>query len=202
MILNQKLDRYKIILASKSPRRQHLIGELGIAFEVRLNGDTDESYPSDLSFNEIPIYLAQKKAEPLIGNLSANEILITSDTIVWCDNTIVGKPADRSDAIRILEQLSGKKHVVVTGVKLTSGIKSRTFSAHTDVYFRKLTHEEIEYYVDTFKPFDKAGAYGIQEWIGYVGVERIEGSYFNVMGRPVQKLYMELSGFIDELENN
>jgi len=202
MLLNQKLNKYKVILASKSPRRQHLIGELGVNFEVRLNSDTDESYPSYLSFNEIPIYLAQKKAEPFIKSLSASEILITSDTIVWCDNTIVGKPIDRNDAVAILHQLSDKKHVVVTGVMLTNGVKSKTFSAHTDVFFRKLTDEEIEYYVDTFKPFDKAGAYGIQEWIGYVGVERIEGSYFNVMGLPVQKLYLELSSFIDEIENN
>jgi len=202
MLLNQRLKKYTIILASQSPRRQHLLKEMGIDFEVRTNGNSDESYPENLDYTEIPVFLARKKAEPFTGKLLANEILITSDTIVYCNGSIIGKPTNRQNAIDLLKQLSGRKHVVVTGIEITHPNHSRSFSAFTDVYFRKLSEDEIEFYVDTFKPYDKAGAYGIQEWIGYIGVERIDGSYFNVMGLPVQKLYMELNHFIDELEEN
>lgn len=192
MLLNELLLGKKLVLASKSPRRQHLISQLGVDYEVRVNGEDDESYPEHLNPFDIPIFLAKKKAEPIRSTLAVNEILITSDTIVLCDNRVLGKPMDRDDAVSILKMLSNKKHVVITGVHLIYNGKEHTFSASTDVYFRKLTDEEIYYYVDNFKPYDKAGAYGVQEWIGYVAVERIDGSYFNVMGLPIQKLYMEL----------
>jgi septum formation protein len=200
MLLHEKLKGYKLILASQSPRRQFLLGELGFNFEVRLNGNTDETYPNNLQFNTIPVFLAQKKAKPFIADLATNEILITSDTIVWCNQQVIGKPANREEAISFLQTLSGNMHLVITGVCLSSVLKSTTFSIETEVYFRKLEEAEIEFYVDTFKPYDKAGAYGVQEWIGYVGVERINGSYFNVMGLPVQRLYVELNKFLDEIE--
>jgi len=199
VILNQLLEGKKVILASQSPRRQHLLRELGIPFEVRLNGDDNESYPESLTFNEIPVFLAKKKAKPFENSLSNNEILITSDTIVWCNGKVLGKPVDREDAINILKELSNNKHIVVTGVSIIHRGKEHSFAASTDVYFRELSLEEITYYVDKFKPFDKAGAYGVQEWIGYVGVERIDGSYFNVMGLPVQKLYVELLNFLQNI---
>jgi septum formation protein len=195
-MLNEILIGKRLILASKSPRRQQLLRELGIDFEVWANGDDDEIYPDGLSMTEIPIYLAKHKAKPLLNNLSENDILITSDTIVWCDGHVIGKPIDEKDAYRILSLLSGNKHIVVTGICLSSISKSKCFYVTTDVYFRKLTDDEIWFYIKRYTPFDKAGAYGIQEWIGFVGVERIDGSYFNVMGLPVQQLYAELQDFI------
>lgn len=195
-MLNDILKGKRLILASKSPRRQQLLRELGVEFEVRANGDDEELFPDCLSMIEIPVYLAKHKAKPLLDSLVDNEILITSDTIVWCNGHVIGKPIDSNDAFKILSLLSGNKHVVVTGVCISSTEKSRTFYATTDVFFRKLTDEEIWYYINNYKPFDKAGAYGIQEWIGFIGIERIEGSYFNVMGLPVQKLYIELQNFI------
>lgn len=198
MLLHHLLKGKTIILASQSPRRQQLLAELGLPFEVRLFGEVNESYPTDLIYTEIPVYLAQKKAEPYKSSLKDSEILITSDTIVWCKGQVLGKPTDRDDAVEILRTLSGCKHTVVTGVAITFQGRFRSFIAETDVYFRHLSDEEILYYIDNFKPFDKAGAYGIQEWIGYVGVERIDGSYFNVMGLPVQKLYSELVSFLQE----
>jgi len=197
-MLNDILKGQRLILASKSPRRQQLLRELGVDFEVWANGDDEELYPDGLSMTKIPIYLAKHKARPLLSKLSENEILITSDTIVWCDGHVIGKPNDEKDAFKILSLLSGNKHLVVTGVCLSSIAKSKCFYVTTDVYFRKLTDEEIWYYIKNYKPFDKAGAYGIQEWIGFIGVERIDGSYFNVMGLPVQQLYTELQDFINE----
>lgn len=196
MILKEKLKEYRLILASKSPRRKFLLHELGLDFEVRVIENGDETYPNHLEFTQIPIFLAEKKAQYYRDQLNDNEVLVTSDTIVWCNGKVLGKPVDRNDAISILGQLSANKHVVITGVCLTTKSKTHTFNSLTDVHFRELTLEEIEYYVDTFKPYDKAGAYGIQEWIGYVGVERIDGSFFNVMGLPVQKLYCELMKFL------
>jgi septum formation protein len=196
-MLNDILKGKRLILASKSPRRQQLLRELGVEFEIQANGDDEELYPDNLSMTEIPIYLAIHKAKPLLNTLTDNEILITSDTIVWCDGHVIGKPINSNEAFQILSLLSGNKHVVVTGVCISSLDKSRTFYSTTDVYFRKLTDDEIWYYINNYKPFDKAGAYGIQEWIGFVGIERIEGSYFNVMGLPVQKLYIELQDFIN-----
>ncbi len=196
-MLNDILKGKRLILASKSPRRQQLLRELGVEFEVRANGDDDELFPSSLSMDEIPIYLAKHKAKPLLSSLNENEILITSDTIVWCNGHVIGKPSNNDEAFKILSLLSGNKHTVVTGVCISSLEKSISFYATTDVFFRKLTNDEIWYYINNYKPFDKAGAYGIQEWIGFIGIERIEGSYFNVMGLPVQKLYVELQNFIN-----
>jgi septum formation protein len=200
-MLNDILKGKRLILASKSPRRQQLLRELGVEFEIRANGDDDELFPDSLTMTEIPVYLAVHKAKPLLSSLDANEILITSDTIVWCDGHVIGKPINADDAFKILSLLSGNKHVVVTGVCISSVEESKCFYATTDVYFRKLTDDEIWYYINNYRPFDKAGAYGIQEWIGFIGIERIEGSYFNVMGLPVQKLYIELQEFINRTAN-
>jgi septum formation protein len=196
VLLNQLLKDKILILASKSPRRQQLLRELGVPFDVRLFGETDESYPNELNFSEIPEYLATKKALPYIQTLASHEVLITSDTIVWCKGKVLGKPTNREDAVQILKDLSGCMHTVITGIALRSEEREHTFSVSTDVYFKELSDEEIYYYIDNYSPYDKAGAYGIQEWIGYVGVERIDGSYFNVMGLPVQKLYTELISFL------
>ena len=163
-------------------------------FDIMLR-DTAESYPDTLQGAQIVEHLAKLKASAFEGELADNQLLITADTIVWIDNQVLGKPKNRAVAIEMLHQLSGRKHTVYTGVCLKTTQKERVFSAATDVYFRQLSDDEIAYYVDTYKPFDKAGSYGIQEWIGYVGIERIDGSYFNVMGLPVQRLYQELKKF-------
>ncbi len=187
-----------VILASKSPRRIELMQQVGLRFTVQLAGETDEIYPPQLQREEIPLFLARLKADAFMQAMpiADDTIVVTADTIVWIDNRVLGKPADRPDAIEMLETLSGNMHQVYTGVCLTTNHKQRQFFAESKVYFRKLTRQEITYYVDHYQPFDKAGAYGIQEWIGYVGIEKIEGSYYNVMGLPVQKLYRELCGFI------
>lgn len=191
-----KLNSYDIILASKSPRRQHLMAELGLKFRVVNTIEMDEVYPSVLKASEIPVYLARAKAawnESLIGS---NTLLITADTIVWLGNEVIGKPVDLPDAISMLTKLSGNMHEVFTGVCIKSSFSETVFQVSSRVFFRKISQDEIQYYVKKYNPVDKAGAYGIQEWIGYVGVERIEGSYFNVMGLPVQRLYCELLKFI------
>ena len=187
-------NKYKFVLASKSPRRQELLKGIVPEFDIMLR-DTAESYPETLQGAQIVEHLAKLKASAFEGELAENQFLITADTIVWVDNQVLGKPKDRAVAIEMLHQLSGRKHTVYTGVCLKTTQKERVFSAATDVYFRQLSDDEIAYYVDTYKPFDKAGSYGIQEWIGYVGIERIDGSYFNVMGLPVQRLYQELKKF-------
>ena len=192
------IDNYKIILASQSPRRHYLLKEIGLNVEIKQKQFIDESYPEHLVREEIPVYISQKKAEVFNGMLAENEILITADTIVWLNNEVLQKPVDEQDAIRILQKISGNCHQVYTGVCIKSAEKKITFSSCTDVYFKKLTYPEIEYYVKQYRPFDKAGAYGIQEWIGYVGVEKINGSFFNVMGLPIQKLYTELDDFIND----
>lgn len=192
MLLSELLKGKTLVLASKSPRRKELLAQLGLPFVVRTNGDVMEDYPANLTLEQIPEYLALKKAEPLIGSLGNHEILITSDTIVCQGQTLMGKPKDRNDAIGMISQLSGSSHLVTSGVGIITKEIKHTFSSTTKVFFRQLERDEIEYYVDQFKPFDKAGAYGIQEWIGHAAVERIEGSYFNVMGLPIQKLYTEL----------
>lgn len=189
----ENLKKHKIILASRSPRRQYLFKEIGIDFEVRIKKDSDESYPPDLKSEQIVLYLAKHKSD--VYKIISNELLITADTIVWLDDKVINKPTGPNDAINMLKSLSGKKHEVYTGVCLRSLQKTITFFERTDVYFKSLTEEEIQYYINNFKPFDKAGAYGIQEWIGYIGIEKIEGSYFNVMGLPIQMLYKELSRF-------
>ncbi len=192
--MNFITDRYEVILASKSPRRQALLKEIVPEFSIMLR-DTAETYPPTLKGAQIVEHLANLKASAFDGELADNQLLITADTIVWIDDMVLGKPKDRNGAIAMLRQLSGRKHTVFTGVCLKTNQKKRVFSVATDVFFRPLDDSEIEYYVDKYQPFDKAGSYGVQEWIGYVGVERIEGSYFNVMGLPVQRLYQELKEF-------
>lgn len=185
---------YKILLASASPRRRELIAELGFDFAIVKAPESDEIIPKNLKREQIAIHLAEEKSE-LYGELNENEILVTADTIVWLNDLVLGKPVDANDAIQMLKLLSGMEHFVFTGVCLRSKAKTVTFHAETMVKFAKLSDDEISYYVNSFKPFDKAGAYGIQEWIGMIAVERIEGSYYNVVGLPVQMLYRELLKF-------
>lgn len=168
---------------------------LNIPFEVRILPDIDESYPATLIAEEIPVYLAQKKAESYLSNLAEDELLITADTIVWTFEEVLGKPEDRADAVKMLHCLSDHVHEVITGVCLTTKERSVAFFVSSAVSFSKLTTEEIEFYVDQYRPYDKAGAYGIQEWIGYVAVEAINGSFYNVMGLPIHRLYQELKNF-------
>jgi septum formation protein len=189
------LNNYRIILASRSPRRQQLLAELGLKFEV-ISRDFDETYPEDLVGEEIARYIAIKKASSFIAEIADNEIVITADTIVWCNNRVLGKPKDAEEAIVILREISGNTHEVITAVSLVSNVKQVAFCVSTRVTFEILTEEELKFYIDKFKPFDKAGAYGIQEWIGLVACSRIDGSYFNVVGLPVQRLYKELQNFI------
>lgn len=185
---------YKLILASASPRRHQLMRDAGFEFEVRLK-HTEETWPRELESSRVPEYLACLKADAFRGELNPGEVLITADTVVCIEDRILGKPGDREEAVAMLRQLSGRRHTVITGVCLTSVRRRKAFSAYTDVFFKELSDEEINYYVDTCKPFDKAGAYGIQEWIGYIGIRRIEGSFYNVMGLPVQQLYENLKNF-------
>ena len=196
MLLSELLKDYHLILASQSPRRQALLGGLDVLFKVIVRNSIDESYPPELGMIEIPRFLAQRKSEYYTDLLVEKTILITADTIVWYNNKVVGKPADLKDAATILKVLSGTMHEVITGVCLRSKEKLKIFHSYSRVFFRKLEDEEINYYVRNYQPMDKAGAYGIQEWIGYVGIEKIEGSFYNVMGLPVQILYRELLSFI------
>ena len=186
-----KLD-YHIILASNSPRRRELLSGLGLDYEVRTLPGIDESYPDTLQGEEIPVYISSKKASAYLDALKDNELLITADTIVWLDGRVLGKPADEDEARQMLRDLSGKTHQVITGVTLATTTFQKSFASVSQVTFASLTEEEISYYVSHYHPMDKAGSYGVQEWIGFIGVERIEGSYFNVMGLPVQRLYREL----------
>lgn len=186
------LKKYNIVLASKSPRRQELLKHIGVDFTI-LTKDVDESYPSRLAPLEVAPFLSLKKAKAFEDSeLPENFMVITADTVVIAENEILGKPKDRDDAFRMLELLSGKTHKVVTGVTVRTKDFTKTFSVMSKVTFDNLDNQEIEYYVDNYKPYDKAGAYGIQEWIGYIGVSCVEGSYFNVMGLPTRKLYMVL----------
>lgn len=188
----KNLDKYKVILASNSPRRRELLSGLDIDYTVRVMDDIDESYPDNLPCADIPCYIARKKAEAYKQQMRQDELIITADTVVCVGDTILGKPKDADDAAAMLRLLSGKTHQVITGVTLLTSEQEKTFSVVSDVTFDDLSDEEIEYYVTKYRPFDKAGAYGIQEWIGYVGVTSLKGSYFNVMGLPVQRLYNEL----------
>jgi septum formation protein len=191
-MLKTHLKKYDIILASASPRRKQLLEELGIPFKVQTK-NVEESFPAELKPEEVAAYLSELKANAFLKEeLNERSLIITADTIVTLEGQILGKPAGRGDAIRILQQLSAKKHQVITGVSLRSKYKQTVFSVTTDVYFKQLSSAEIAFYVDTFKPYDKAGAYGIQEWIGHAAIERIDGSYFNVMGLPTHRLYEEL----------
>lgn len=186
------LEKYKVILASGSPRRRELMVGLGVNYEVRILPDVDESYPDTLQGEEIPLYIAKEKADAYIPMMQPDELIITADTIVWLDGKVLGKPRDREDALQMLRTMSGRTHEVFTGVCITTTDWQRSFTAQTEVRFATLSEDEIIYYVDNFKPMDKAGAYGVQEWIGFIGVENISGSYYNIMGLPVQKLYREL----------
>ena len=193
-MLLDNLKDYKIILASKSPRRNELLGGLNLPFEVIVR-EVDEVFPEEMPMEEIPVYLAKLKAEPFLKEMEDKVLVITADTIVWIDGEVLGKPVDHLHAVEMLRKLSGRIHIVVTGVCLTSTEKQVAFSSLTNVHFKELSDEEIEYYLDLYHPYDKAGAYGVQEWIGYIAIDRIEGSYFNVMGLPVGRLYEELKRF-------
>lgn len=180
-----------LILGSKSPRRQTLLSELGFPVQIRIY-EIEEIYPEFLKPEKVPEYLAKLKSQPLLPTLAENEVLVTADTVVLLDEEVLGKPKNRDESIEMLNRLSGKMHTVVTGVCLSSNKKQHCFSAQTNVYFSELNREDIEHYVDQFSPFDKAGSYGIQEWIGYIGVEKIHGCYYNVMGLPLHDLYRAL----------
>jgi len=188
----QKLQGKKLLLASGSPRRQSLIKALDIPVEIVKLPEMDETYPSEMKFFDVPSFLAEKKSDNYKTELKPGLILVTADTVVLCEDRILNKPKDYKDAFQMLKDLSGNKHTVITGVCLRSKKGKRVFSAATEVFFSTLTDDEIGFYLGKYKPYDKAGAYGIQEWIGYIGIDRIEGSFYNVMGLPLHKLYAEL----------
>ena len=197
-MLYEKLRKFDIVLGSGSPRRKYLMEEMGLSFRVMVNDSLEETWPEGLSQQEIPIYLAELKAMHIMDTVPQDTLLITADTIVWMNNEVINKPHDREDAFKMLKQLSGNMHEVLTGVCFRTSTGKHSFHASSLVWFASLSDEEIGYYIDHYKRFDKAGAYGIQDWIGYIGVEKIEGSYFNEMGLPLQKMYNELKGFLGE----
>jgi septum formation protein len=196
----EDLKKYSVVLASNSPRRKELLSGLGVNFSVKTLPDVDESFPDTLKGEEIPLFIARKKADAykmLFSSVTSNEVeepllVITADTIVWIEDEVLGKPANATEARVMLSKLSGKKHQVITGVCLTTALWQKSFAAVSEVQFSSLTEEEMDYYIHNYCPYDKAGAYGVQEWIGFIGVESIQGSYFNVMGLPIQRLYREL----------
>ena len=198
-MFSDKLKKYKILLASKSPRRHYLLKETGIEFDVVNDIGIEENFPLVLDKFKIPIFLAEKKSDASAGHLTESTILIAADTIVWFNGYVSNKPTDSQDAVEILSKLAGNMHEVITGVTIRTKNRKFSFYSHSEVFFGPLSNEEIQYYVKTFKPFDKAGAYGIQEWIGYIGIEKINGSFFNVMGLPIHQLYRELEKFVSEL---
>jgi septum formation protein len=187
---------YHIVLASNSPRRRELLAGLGLDFQVKVLPDIAETYPADLPVAQIAEYIAAEKAEAYKAEMAADDLVITADTIVVVDDEVLGKPHDEADACRMLHKLSNRTHQVVTGVCMTTKQQQRRFSVVTDVTFKALTDQEIHHYITHYRPYDKAGAYGIQEWIGYIGVTSLRGSYFNVMGLPVQRIYTELKRFL------
>lgn len=189
----------KLILASNSPRRRELLAGLGYPYEVRVLDGIDETYPETLHGGEVAAYVSRAKAEAYRSQMADDEIIVTADTIVCLGDKVLGKPSDEAEAMDMLRSLSGKVHQVYTGVTIVASMEVSTFVSRTDVTFATLTEEEIHHYVTHYHPMDKAGSYGIQEWIGYVGVERIEGSYFNVMGLPVQRLYTELKNILEKV---
>lgn len=186
------LNRYNIILASASPRRKDLLKNIGLEFSVKLLEGIDESYPAELSGEEIAKHISLKKANAYLEHIDDTDLIITADTIVYANHKVYGKPIDREDAKLMLQELSGKTHFVITGVTIATKQKVVTFAVQSEVTFASLSDTELDYYINTYRPFDKAGAYGIQEWIGMVGVERLNGCFFNVMGLPVHQLYQEL----------
>ena len=195
----EDLKKYSVVLASNSPRRKELLSGLGVNFSVKTLPDVDESFPDTLKGEEIPLFIARKKADAykvLFSSVTSNEVeepllVITADTIVWLEDEVLGKPANATEARAMLSKLSGKKHQVITGVCLTTASWQKSFAAVSEVQFSSLTEEEMDYYIQNYCPYDKAGAYGVQEWIGFIGVESIQGSYFNVIGLPSQRLYRE-----------
>lgn len=196
MLLHDKLKSYRLILASQSPRRRQLLSDAGLEFTLADRFECDETFPQDMPAEDVAEYLSRLKSDAYPEPLAEGDILLTADTVVIADNRVLGKPSDRAEAIEMISLLSGCDHEVITGCTLRTATRQRSFSVRSKVHFRALDREEIEYYVDCFRPFDKAGAYGIQEWIGYVGIEGIEGSFYNVMGLPVQRLYSILKEFI------
>lgn len=189
------LQKYNVILASNSPRRRALLSELGVEFSVKTIGEIDENYPDTLKGKDVALFIANKKAQAYLDVMADNDLIITADTIVCIDDEILGKPHDADEARSMLKQLSGNEHTVVTAVAIATKEKFETFAVSTSVRFDNLSDEIIDHYVKYFKPFDKAGSYGIQEWIGYVGVTEIKGSFFNVIGLPVQRLFKALQNF-------
>jgi septum formation protein len=188
------LSEFSIVLGSQSPRRKELFAGLNLPFSVEVR-EVDEQFPAEMNPVEVPEFLAFVKSNPFHADFQPDQLLITADTIVLIDNEVLGKPLDYEHAFEMLQQLSGRKHTVITGVCITSAQKQITFSDYTDVWFKSLSNDEIDYYLTRYHPYDKAGSYGVQEWIGYVAIEKIEGSYFNVMGLPIQRLYEELLKF-------
>ncbi len=200
-MLHNKLENFEIILSSASPRRKQLLEEMGIKFIVQPK-TIDERYPVGYPVEKVAQYLSEIKAAAFrTSEMKTNTLIITADTIVSLGRTILGKPTNYQSAANMLRNLSGKKHNVITGVTIRTLEKRHSFSANTEVHFKKLTNEEIDYYISNYKPFDKAGAYGIQEWIGHIAIKKIEGSYFNVMGLPTHKLYEELITFVGGIDN-
>lgn len=196
MLLHDTLKNYRLILASQSPRRRQLLADCGLEYELAERYEVEEVFPATMDADEVPVYLSRLKSEGYPAELSENDILLTADTVVVVDNKILGKPADEVEAREMLRTLSARAHRVTTGVTLRSRDRVESFAVQSDVYFRALTDEEIDYYVTHYRPMDKAGSYGIQEWIGYVGIERIDGSFYNVMGLPVQRVYAALAEFV------
>ncbi len=197
-MLKNQLKEFHIILASESPRRQFLLKELGLEFEVQAT-NVDEVYPENLTPSEVAVYLANLKADSFdLNKEPEHSIIITADTIVYINGEILGKPGNREEAIEMLEKLSNRRHEVITAVCLKSRNKRKTFHVFSSVYFKQLSTAEIDFYIENFHPYDKAGAYGVQEWIGYIAISRIEGSFFNIMGLPVKELYEELLDFCSD----
>lgn len=195
MLLHERLKPYRLILASQSPRRRELLAGSGLEFQLAERFECDESYPA-MPLTDVAEYLSRKKSDAYPVELAEADVLLTADTVVIACGEILGKPHSRDEAITMLQKLSGSTHEVATGVTLRTSTKSHSFTSVSKVRFRQLSLEEIEYYVDNYRPMDKAGSYGIQEWIGYVGIEHIDGSFYNVMGLPIQRLYCELDRFI------
>lgn len=196
-MLKDKLLGYKLILASQSPRRRQLLSDMGLTYEIRLIPDIDESFSDQLHKQEVAMFLSRHKFDNYLSTLATNELLITADTIVCLEDKIINKPENELAAFEMLKSLSGTMHQVFTGMTIGTILKQDTFFCETKVYFKELTDEEIWFYIHTFKPFDKAGSYGIQEFIGYIGIEKIDGSYFNVMGLPTHLLYEKLHKFVE-----
>ena len=196
MLLKDKLKDYRLLLASHSPRRQELLRECGLDYTLVTKYDVEEIYPADMEAEQVAGFLSKLKSDAYPDELLEGDILLTADTTVVMEGRVFGKPADRAEAIEMIAELSGRSHTVITGVTIRSRGSLKQFATQTHVWFRELSREEIEYYVDNFKPMDKAGSYGIQEWIGFVAIEKIDGSFYNVMGLPIQRLYVELDKFI------